>query len=153
GTVLGQLAEERAVRHNRLPEVLGGGVALDRLQIDRVRRPVIGHDIGMAGRDQVGVRLKVANRVSARAHDVLYELVRVGDRDLRAVDESALELRPFFLVTLSVDATEGAQVELVMTRGAFAKVAFGLAATFAGRDRSVVLRAEALAKLGVAASR
>jgi hypothetical protein len=66
-----------------------------RLLLDGVRGPVVGHQLGVVDRHQVGLCLEVPHRVAASRHDGVDEPVGGHDRVGWLINEAFLQVLPF----------------------------------------------------------
>src|SRR6185503_12229089 len=144
-----QLDEQLAEVHHRLAQVLGARVARGRAARDAVRGAVVLDDLRVVDRD-VGRALVelVRDGVAAVAHDLHHERVGLADGRAGLVDEAPLRAAPAVGVAVARGGLELADLELVATLPALAKLGLGLAAVPAALlDRAFVFGAEALLQL------
>src|SRR4029453_4948364 len=92
--VLQQLLEQRPVVHQRLAQVLGGGLGAVVAGGDGVGGPVVVHHLGVVDRDVGGPLLEVVDRVAAVAHDRGDQPVGLAGGLGRLVDELGLGVAP-----------------------------------------------------------
>src|SRR5262249_59872142 len=89
-----QLGEERAIVDHCLPQILGTGPSGRVLTGDVARGAIVHYDVRMIDRNVFDALVEVADRVAAGLHDFADHAIGFGDRALRIVDESRLDLPP-----------------------------------------------------------
>src|SRR5882724_12911623 len=90
------------------------------------------------------------DRVAARAHDLVDELVGAGDRDGRLIHEFCLDIAPRFGEKLAVSGAEIVKANMVDAFSALSELSLGARGISKLLDRTLVLGAETLFQRGPA---
>ena len=86
------------------------------LDRDGVRGPVVLHHVRVLDRHVGGAPVEVLDRIAARGHHLLDQLVRVRDRLRRRVHELRLHLRPLRCEAIVRSARESGRTSRALTR-------------------------------------
>jgi len=144
--VLEQLREQRAVVHDRLPEIFGASHSVVARLSEGTRRAVVLHDRGVIDREIGGAGIEVLDGVAARPHHLGDELICPSRCADWVIDELCLEGAPRRVEARALCGGQIAKVKFFDTPGTLRELVFRarLAAVFT--DGSLVFGPEALSE-------
>jgi hypothetical protein len=113
-----ELVKKRAIVNHCLPHFFSAGFSLLSSHRERASGAVILNDHRMVNRQVVRTPIEVFERVAARSHHLVDELIGFAHGTIRVIHEARLNATPFAGERIGLILTELAEVETVDALGA-----------------------------------
>jgi ATP dependent DNA ligase-like protein len=137
-----QLIEERPEMNHRLAQILGARLATSVTDDNLARRAVVVDHGGMFDREIFETVFPILDRVTACAHDIFDEPIRLIHGSTRVIDEPRLNRAPRLCILIRFVAAQRPQRERLYTALALHQFALNLRRCFGRLQKAVVFRTE-----------